>query len=139
PTRQSPRHALVSHNRSDAVRFGHHLRRWLRRGALTPHPAAAVQHRLAVAADRIVRADRTSAGWARNFGAGDVRDAAIAAKHDVLARLELHPADGAAGKLGGHWFTNSMILRPEVYARPESVKRNFLVMSAGVPTPPAAS
>jgi hypothetical protein len=47
--------------------------------------------------------------------------AAVTAKHDVLARLELHPADGAAWKLGGHWFTiESIAVRPGVYARPRS-------------------
>ena len=57
---------------------------------------------LAVSADRLLGKNGQAADHAEQFGALGVLHAAIAAKHDVLAGLELHPADGAAWKLGCH-------------------------------------
>ena len=57
---------------------------------------------LAVSADRLFGKNGQAADHAEHLGALGVLHAAIAAKHDVLAGLELHPADGAAWKLGCH-------------------------------------
>ena len=61
---------------------------------------------LTVSADRLLGENGQAAEQAEHLGALGVLHAAITAKHDVPAGIELHPADGAAWKLGCHWFTN---------------------------------
>ena len=104
---------------------------------------------LTVSADRLVGEDGQAAEQAEHPGALGVLHAAIAAKYDVLAGLELHPADGAAWKLGCHWFTKpglvsgprvlsveSIILRSEECTHASGAREAKFspVMYAGVPT-----
>ena len=76
---------------------------------------------ITVSADRLRGKNGSATEHAEHLGTFGMLHAAVTAKHDVLARLELHPADGAAWKLSGHWFTvESIVVRPGVYARPRS-------------------
>ena len=78
---------------------------------------------LTVSADRLVGEDGQAAEQAEHPGALGVLHAAIAAKYDVLAGLELHPADGAAWKLGCHWFANPRPVRMTLTISVESIIR----------------